>query len=110
VKNKFEIIWPHSALIDLDVITDYLLLSAGHRRAYKAYIKIKKGVESLEQYPLRCRPIPELQIHGIFDYRDLVIAPYRICFKIENQKVILTAILDGRRDIEYILLDRIMRI
>jgi len=60
---------------------------------------------------LRCarsgyRIVPELKEAGHLNFRDLIIWPYRVFFRSEASKVILVAVLDGRRDLEAILIRR----
>jgi hypothetical protein len=39
-------------------------------------------------------------------YRELIELPWRIIYKIEEDKVFVLAVIDGRRNMEDILLDR----
>ena len=56
--------------------------------------------------PARCRVVPELREEGIDAYRELVIRPYRIMFRIHGSEVVLLAVVDGRRDLQELLLER----
>ena len=54
--------------------------------------------------------IPELQEHGVLQYRELVIPPWRAMYRIAGQSVLVLAVLDSRRNIEDILLGRLLNL
>jgi plasmid stabilization system protein ParE len=56
--------------------------------------------------PLQGRIVPELRHYNILTYRELINSPWRIIYKIEEKKVWVLAVLDGRRNMEDVLLDR----
>jgi plasmid stabilization system protein ParE len=66
-------------------------------------------VSSLERMPQRGRVVPELAAFGIHTYRELIEAPWRIIYRIGGSSVFVLVILDGRRNVEDILLDRLLR-
>jgi hypothetical protein len=45
---------------------------------------------------------------GIAVYHELIVSPWRILYKIENRQVLVFAVLDGRRNIEDLLLQRLI--
>ncbi len=60
--------------------------------------------------PERCRLVPELKGQGIMQYRELIVPPWRILFRIAEKKVYILSVLDSRRNIEDILLERLINI
>lgn len=46
---------------------------------------------------------------NVKSFRELIIKPYRIIFKIENDSVYIMGVFDGKRDLEEILIDRLIR-
>jgi toxin ParE1/3/4 len=70
---------------------------------------IESRVLSLERMPQRGRVVPELAAFGIHSYRELVESPWRIIYRISESEVFVLAILDSRRNVEDILLDRLLR-
>ena len=68
--------------------------------------KIEKQVNDLYHFPKRCRIIPELYDQGILQYREMIIRPWRVMYRISNSKVYVLAIIDSRQNIEDILLQR----
>jgi plasmid stabilization system protein ParE len=53
--------------------------------------------------------VPELLRHGLAVWRELIVKPYRILYRIEGQTVYVLAVLDSRRDLEDLLLERLVR-
>ncbi|HPJ41757.1 MAG TPA: type II toxin-antitoxin system RelE/ParE family toxin [Spirochaetota bacterium] len=43
------------------------------------------------------------------NYRELIVVPWRIIYRIEEQKVYILAVIDSRRNFEDIILKRIMK-
>lgn len=106
--EKYEIEWTETARNDLDEITDYIALDS-IESAIKIYNSLIQKVESLSRFPTRGRIVPELREFGFDMYREIIVRPFRIFYKIENDsKVILLGILDGRRDLFQLLLHRIV--
>lgn len=64
---------------------------------------------SLEQHPDRENFPKELIDHGITEFRELHYKPYRIIYQIADTEVIVHAVLDGRRDMQSLLLQRLVR-
>jgi toxin ParE1/3/4 len=56
--------------------------------------------------PERGRIVPELREQGIILYREIILAPWRVIYRIVGQTVYVLAVLDARRNLEDILLDR----
>jgi toxin ParE1/3/4 len=50
--------------------------------------------------------LAELQIR---DWRELVVKPYRIVYRIRQGEVLVAAVLDARRDLQDLLLERLVR-
>ena len=71
--------------------------------------RIESRCAALKQMPERGRIVPELAAFGIHTYRELVISPWRVVYRISGTRVYVLAILDGRRNIEDVLLDRLVR-
>jgi len=72
------------------------------------YAAIKQKADNLRQMPLQGRIVPELRYHSILIYRELFSSPWRLIYKTEENKVWVLAVIDGRRNVEDILLERFM--
>jgi toxin ParE1/3/4 len=70
--------------------------------------KLKRISGNLYHSPKRGRIIPELCEYGIYQYRELNVFPWRVLYRIPENKVYVLAVLDSRRNIEDILLERVL--
>ena len=48
----------------------------------------------------------DLKDFGVMEYRELIAVPYRIFYRITGQVVSILGVLDGRRDLEEMLVNR----
>lgn len=71
--------------------------------------RIEARAESLTTMPRRGRIVPELRWHGITAFQELIERPWRIVYQIQGEKVGVVAVLDGRRELEDLLLGRLVR-
>lgn len=107
MKNVYTVVWSKSAFQDIANIIEYIAEdSPANARTTAA--KIKKAVSELYHSPLRGRCVPELQHQGILLYRELVIPPWRVMYRVAEQKVLLLALIDSRQNVEDILLKKLV--
>ena len=71
--------------------------------------KIKETASRLTHFPERGCIVPELQDQGIFLYRELIFAPWRIVYRISDKKVYVLSVIDSRQNVEDILLKRLIK-
>ncbi|NOQ46118.1 MAG: plasmid stabilization protein [Desulfobulbaceae bacterium] len=105
---KYAVIWTKTAENDFLKIIEYIAQD-NPGNALKVLKKIKKKVAGLYSSPKRCRIVPELYDQGIAQYREMVIAPWRVMYRISGSKVYVLSVLDSRQNIEDILLKRLMQ-
>ncbi|MCL2206704.1 MAG: type II toxin-antitoxin system RelE/ParE family toxin [Fibromonadales bacterium] len=96
------------AEMDLDEIISYIA-NDSLQNALKILNKLESKVNSLNRMPERGRYVPELLDKNIREYRELIENPWRIFYKIDGNEVNVLAIIDGRRNIQEILMDKLMR-
>jgi len=106
IRNN-QVFWTKTAQRDLIKIVEYIA-NESDIQARKIYLSIKQKANQLWQMPLQGRIVPELRFYSIFTYRELIIFPWRIIYKMEGGKVWVLAVIDGRRNVEDILLDRFL--
>lgn len=73
---------------------------------WKVYQTIRAEAEGLQQFSSRGRIVPELRFNGVLLYRELMVAPWQIIYRIEGSNVWVLAVIDSRRDVANILLER----
>ncbi len=103
--EKYEVVWTRTAENDLLKIIEYIAQNSPSN-ALKILRKIKNKVNDLYHSPKRYRIVPELYDHGITQYREMIIKPWRVMYRISNGKVCVLSVLDSRQNIEDILLKR----
>ena len=107
--KTYRVRWAPVAFQDLDEIIDYVAAQDGPGVAAAVYRKIKTRTRTLSNHPNRCRVVPELKSLGVTEYRELIVSPYRVFFRIDGRDVGIVGVLDGRRDLEEALVRRAMR-
>ena len=109
MSDRFTVQWTQTAVDDLLSIIDYLADRDGAEAAERLYEQITRGVAGLQTMPFRCRVVPELEAEGIDGYRELPVGPHRLMFAVRGGEVILLTVVDGRRDLGELLIDRALR-
>jgi toxin ParE1/3/4 len=95
-----EIIWTKPALEDVNDIAEYIALS--HLQSAKDLVaKIFDKVERLEEFPRSGKKPLELTN---LNYREIVVNPCRIFYKIDKDKVFILHVMRQERDLRKFLL------
>ena len=97
------------ALLDLFDINDYYLVEVDDKTAAKIIDRLESAVNSLANLCERGSIPKELLNLGIRQYRQVVVKPYRIIYEPLPDKVVVHAVLDGRRDIQTLLTQRLVQ-
>jgi len=108
MNKKYKVEWAVVAESDLKQIIDYLAAESPDN-ALHIFKKIRQKAYSLYAFPERGRIVPELQGQGILIYRELVIAPWRIIYRISDGTVFILSVIDARQNVEDILLNRLIK-
>ena len=108
-ERRYQVIWAHAAAHDLAEIVEYIAADSAVN-ARNVLRKLEERAARLEVSPERGRVVPELAGLGIRTFRELVARPYRLMYRVEDNNVFVLAIFDGRRDIEEVLLERLVRV
>ena len=105
-----EIEWTTEGVDSLNEILEYYVLNAGENIANNIYNKIIKKIDLLELEEIKTKRTQELVEIGIFDVYELSINPWKVYYKIvnENKKVNILFVLDTRRNIEEILISKVI--
>jgi len=104
---RYEIIWTDVAENDLKGIIEYIYTD-NRKNALTVLKIIKKSASNLYTLPERGRIVPELQEQGILQYRELIIPPWRLIYRIDERKLYVFSVIDSRRNVEDILLSRLI--
>jgi plasmid stabilization system protein ParE len=104
------IVWTPDGAESLNEIVEYYGLRAGETSARNIFDKINKEIELLAMEEIKTRVSPELKDIGVHDIYQLSINPWIVYYKIseENKKIKILLVLDGRRNIERILISKVI--
>lgn len=105
--NSYEVLWTKNAISDLETIIEYIKTDS-IQTAKEIFSEIRKECNSLNNFPLRKRIVPELQQIGIIKYREIIHKRWRIIYKIDNSKVFILLVVDSSRNLEDILFQRLI--
>ena len=107
MEKKYNIKCASPALDDLDEIIEYIS-KTNLTYSIKVMDKIYEQVSKLDMYPERYRIVPELEKYGYLIYRQLIVDYWKVIYKIEGNIVYIMLIIDGRRNIEDIILKKLL--
>lgn len=93
---------------DLESIYDYIQAADGQARADHVLSQLLKVTASLSHAPERGRYPSELKALGIQEYRQVYFKPYRVIYRIMDVGVVIYLIADGRRDMQSLLMRRLL--
>ena len=108
MNQEYQVSWATVAQRDLKQIIDYIAID-NPGNASRILKRIRQKVSDLYAMPDRGRIVPELKEQGIHTYRELIIAPWRVIYRISDTTVFVLSVIDSRRNVEDILLDRFVK-
>lgn len=94
---------------DLFGIHQFVALNDSLEKAGKLLNKLEEACMSLSALPNRGHTPPELQRVAVDDYLEIHDKPYRIIYQIISRRVFIYCILDGRRNLDELLQERLLR-
>jgi len=106
---KFEVFLTIDAEEDIFEIYNYVAINDSDGKALYLSGKLLETCLSLENYPDRGHLPPELERINVREYSEIHFKPYRIIYQVRNKQVFIHCVLDGRRNLQDILQDRLIR-
>lgn len=107
--ERFRVVWSQTAREDLEAILEYVAGHDGPDRAIALYEVLRDKIGHLVHFPRRGRIVPELKRIGLVEFRELLVEPYRVFFRLDGRTIVLLGVLDGRRDLGELLVERVLR-
>jgi addiction module RelE/StbE family toxin len=107
-RRSLQVQWAEAAVRDLEELISYITADSP-LNAERILDKLEKRARTLESAPARGRVVPELAHFGIRSWRESIVKPYRIIYRIDEGTVNVLAVLDGRRELQDLLLERLIR-
>ncbi len=104
--KRYRVLWTDTAQQDLTEIVECIAQDSIDD-ALAILHKLEAKAALLVTLPNRGRIVPELLHTGISQYQELISAPWRIVYRVEVGRVMVMAVLDSRRDLQVVLLNRL---
>jgi plasmid stabilization system protein ParE len=108
MSKVYKAIFSRYAEDDLNEIIEYYF-AINPDYARKLLTTFEKRVGELRKYPERARIVPELEEQNILEYREMIEGNYRIIFAIQEETVVVHTIIDSRRNVEEVIINKLMR-
>lgn len=106
---NFIVTLAETAEFDMYDIHTYIDLHDSRKRADSLLASISQSILSLAQMPERGHYPAELDKIRIREFREIHCKPYRIVYAIHGNEVVVHCVLDGRRDMQTLLQQRLLR-
>ncbi len=104
----YEVFMLKEAEHDLEAIFRYIL-GSGNPGAAKDMIRlIRQACDSLCQMPESGHVPPELARADYYEYRQIIVKPYRIIYQVVESCVFIFGIIHGRRNVDEVLRQRLL--
>jgi toxin ParE1/3/4 len=107
--KKYDVKFDQDAEDDLFDIYTFVATSDSLEKADRLFVALRQTFLKLRKLPLRGNIPTELLEIGVMEFRELHYKPYRIIYSLESTTVYVHCVLDGRRDIQDILQERLLR-
>lgn len=107
--ERYAMEWAPVAQNDLEGLLEYIAARDSIDAALYVYEKLMEKIDTLVFHPERCRIPPELKQIGVSEYRELIISPYSVFFRVRGKRLGIIAVLDRRRDLGELLIERVLR-
>ena len=106
--KRFEVVLTQGAEYDLEEIYDDIAEFDSAANADPVLDRLLDATQKLAEFPERGSWPKELLALGIREYRQTFFKPYRIVYRVIDEKVIVYLIVDGRRDMQSLLARRLL--
>ena len=103
-----RVLWSDAARLDLQEILSFVAFDSPEN-ARKILERLERRCSNLARFPERGRLVPELKAVDVLTYRELIEIPWRIIYRFEANRVYVMAVLDERRNLSGLLLERLTR-
>jgi len=107
--KRFDIFVVEDAENDLFDIYSYITRHDSTDSAESVFAAIQDQILALSSFPGRGHVPPELERVGIFEYLEIHYKPYRIIYQVRDHAIFVHCVLDGRRSLQDLLQERLIR-
>lgn len=107
---RYEVRLTDDATTDLEELYEYVARHDCVENADNLLSNLERTLASLAGSRTRGRCPPELETLGIREFREIHFKPYRILYRTIARRVFVYLIVDGRRDMQTLLQQRLLRV
>ena len=107
-EERFEVELTQGAEDDLEAIHGYLAEHRSNEAAEALLDACIEKISTLERYPERGSIPKELEALGVREFRQILLDPYRLIYRVVDSRVVIFVIADGRRDMQALLERRLL--
>jgi len=108
MSHDFDIIIPAVVKQDIEEIILYYYQDR-REYAHSLFNTIYSKIQSLKKWPAKGKIVTELEKNNITGIREILESHYRIVYRIEKHNVIILTVIDGRRNVEDVLIKKLKR-
>ncbi len=105
--QSFRVEWTAVARQEVAEIMAYLAIESPSA-ALRTLEKMEEEAASLVHMPHRGRLVPEVERFAVRHYRELILPPHRLVYRVRDDAVYVLGVFDGRRNLEDVLLGRLL--
>ncbi|MER3524944.1 MAG: plasmid stabilization protein [Ignavibacteria bacterium] len=106
---KYHVMMSDDAEADLFDIYTYVASAESSQRAAALLERLEQAARTLQTNPQRGHVPPELLEFGVTEFLEIDVKPYRLIYRLARKRVYIHCVLDGRRDMERLLQERVLR-
>ena len=104
-----KLVWVEQSQKDLNDIVDYVAFHDSIDKAIALFEKITAKADIIVEFPNKGRIVPELKRIGVMGFLEQIQSPYRVIYREFNRHIAIIAVVDGRRDLGELLIERARR-
>ena len=105
----YEVLLTDDAEIDLQELYEYIAHSDSIGAADRVLMRLEELASTLAADPSRGSTPKELRSLGLGEYRQVFFKPYRVVYRVLDERVVIYLIADGRRNMQSLLARRLLR-
>lgn len=106
--KRYQVLLARGAEQDLEAIYDYIAEFDSPASAGQVLDRLLEPAEGLARFPGRGSYPAELLALGMREYRQVLLKPYRLIYRIAGTRVFVHVIADSRRDMKALLERRLL--
>jgi toxin ParE1/3/4 len=105
----YEVLLTDEAEIDLQELYEHIAHADSIQAAEHVLDRLGEVASTLAADPSRGSTPKELRTLGMGEYRQIFFKPYRVMYRVLDDRVVIYLIADGRRNMQSLLSRRLLR-